>query len=495
MAAEAGLDSAPEFMEVPPSPSIGLSQKMRRGVMWTAASRLGTQVIQFASLLALARILAPEDFGVATVTATVTGFAAIFVELGFGTALVQRRELNERVLATAFWLNLALGVSIAALLSLLAPLFATFFGQPSLAYLVPIASLSFVLSFNVVQTSILRREMDFRRLGFISVVNVVVTAVVGISGALAGWGALALVVAGVAATAANTAQSWMYVRWRPRTLPKMQEARSLWLYSRGLLGYSTVNYWSRNADSLLIGKVLGAAALGYYARAYNLMLLPVGQMRTVLTTVLFPALSRAQEDGRRFSKSWLMATKAAWLAGTPMAAGMAVTAPALVEVLLGERWLTIVPVLVLLSCSIPAQLLGVNTGPVFQARAKTGLQFRLGLASSGITVACMAAGLPFGIVGVATGYLVASWFAAIIPLLPALRLADVRLSDLLRAISYSTACTVVMAGVVAITPAVIPKSSVMSVVLGAQVTVGLIVYLALLAAGERRFIRELMGWK
>ncbi len=469
-----------------------LGRLVRRGAAWTAVSHVSVQLVQFATSVVLARLLLPEDFGVAAVVTTIAVFAAILTDLGLSAAIVQRDEVDERVLATAFWMNAALSVVLAGTAFLAAPWLAGFFGMPELDGLVMLVSLAFLLNLGVVQMGLLRRELDFRRLGLGAVIASLVTTVVSVAGALAGWGALALVLGFVSGTVATTVMLWVFVPWWPRHRPDRRIAAELWAFCRGILGFGIVNYWSRNADNILVGKFLGASALGFYGRAYNLMMVPVTQLSAVLTAVLFPALSRVKKDQDRFGRAWMLGLKASWVVGTPMAIGAGAAAPALVETLFGARWLPAATVLTLLAASVPAQMLGSNTGPLFQALGRTSLHFRLGLVTSSLTVAAIVAGLPFGIVGVATALLVKSWVAVWIPLLPALRMAGLSVAALLRSLALTTLGAVVMAGAVLLVPVVLGDRTPV-VVLVVQVVVGVLVYGAFLLAGERSFIAELRG--
>ncbi|MCZ2817363.1 lipopolysaccharide biosynthesis protein [Modestobacter sp. VKM Ac-2984] len=465
---------------------------VRKGVLWTSLSRVVVQLLQVGVTVALARLLAPADFGAVTIVTSITGFAALFVELGLVSALVQRNSVDETVLSTAFWLNAVLGVVLAVPVVALAPVAAALFDTPSLVYLMPVASLTFVLSLSVVQSATLRRALDFKRLARIGIVNAVANAVVAVACAAAGLGALSIVLGTVAATLVSTIQSWCYVPWRPKVRPTRQALRELWSYTRGLVGFGSVNYWSRNADNLLIGGFLGTTALGYYGRAYNLMLMPVSQLNAVLNSVLFSTLSRLQADEQRFRRAWLLSAKASFMAGAPIGIGMSVTAPALVETFFGARWLPMAPVLALLAASVPPQLIGSATGSVFQAKAKNDLQFRLGLITSCITVAAILGALPFGIVAVAAALLVKSWTSVLIPLIPTLRLAGISFLNFLRAISWTGMSTVAM-GAAAWAAGHALRASSPPLVLGVQVATGVIVYGALIIARERPFIRELRG--
>jgi PST family polysaccharide transporter len=243
---------------------------------------------------------------------------------------------------------------------------------------------------------------------------------------------------------------------------------------------------------LIVAKYLGPSALGYYGRAYGLMMLPIVQMSSILTTVLFPALSRARGEPGRFGRTWMLSTKASWVVGAPMSAGVATTAPALVETLYGARWLPMVTALVLLSASGPVQIIGSNTGPAFHALGRTGLHFKLGLVTSGLAIVAIVAGLPFGIAGIAGALLIKSWLSIWITLVPALRFSGIRVREFLGALAFTGIVTLLMAGLVLLV-GLAASDWAAPLVLCAQVLAGAAFYITCLLIGERPFIRSLRG--
>ncbi|MCZ2803687.1 lipopolysaccharide biosynthesis protein [Modestobacter sp. VKM Ac-2983] len=465
---------------------------MRSGAVWTALSRVSMQVLQLAASVVLARLLLPEDFGLAAVVTTLAGFVTVFADFGLSTAIVQRETINERILATAFWLNVGLNVVLAVIACLVAAPVAGFFDMPELENLIYLASPSLLLALTTVQMGLLRRRFDFRRLGLNALLKTVVTVAVSVGGAFAGLGPAALILGPVVATGVATAQLWWFVRWRPAHGPDRESLRQLWSYSRGLLGFMFVNYWTRNADNLLVGKVLGAAPLGFYGRAFNLMMIPIIQMNAILSTVLTSGLSRVQKDQAQLGRVWLTSLKLSWLVGAPMSVGLAACAPALVETLFGSRWMPMVPVLVLLSLGGPAQLIGSNTGPLFESVGRTGLHFKLGLVSSVLAIVAIACGLPFGIVGVAAAILIKDWIVIWVILFPALRMAGLRIGQLFRALAVPAGATATMAGLVLLTAVLVDPLGALPT-LALQVTVGAVTYAVIILLADRRFLAEVRG--
>ncbi|WP_158544428.1 lipopolysaccharide biosynthesis protein [Blastococcus sp. TBT05-19] len=465
---------------------------IRRGLAWTALWRIALQILQLGTSIALARLLAPSDFGLVALAATITGFATLFAEFGIAAAVIQRPEPDREYLTSAFWLNALLGCVGALAIWAISPLAAIVLEAPDLAQLLPVAGLSMALSLGVVHGAVLRRKMNFARVGVAEVLGGVANAASAISLAAAGLGPWALVSGTLVGTATTTVAYWMLSPMRPTGWPTLGMTREIWRYSRGLIGFNAVNYWSRNADNLLVGKFIGTTALGFYSRAYNAMLLPLSQVSTTISTVMFPALARLQSDARRLGEAWLVSTKASWIVGAPLGLGVCVAAGPLVETLFGARWLPVAPILSLLALSVPCQLLGQSAGPLFQATGRTALQFKLGVISSLLTVLAVGVAVPFGVVAVAAAIAIKSWLTVWIVVLPALRCAAVPLVTFLRSLAGGAAASIAAAGVAWIAG---HASAFMAapMTLLAQVVAGASTYAVALLLLERPFIRRVRG--
>ncbi len=257
------------------------------GASWSAAGRLAGQGLQFLAGLALARLLLPADFGLLASVYVVTGFTVLFFDMGLGAALIHARILRQSDMDAAFWLNALGGVVFVGLLALAGPFVADFYGDPRLSYITPLAGLSFAFSLGIVHASVMTRKMQFKRLAVVETLSAVVGNGVTVAGAFAGWGPMALVAGPAVQSVFSTVITWIASPWRPRGFIQRDAVRRLWSFSGGMLGFSLVNYAGRNSDNLLIGRFLGAAPLGYYNRAYNLMLLPLQQISQVVGRVMF----------------------------------------------------------------------------------------------------------------------------------------------------------------------------------------------------------------
>ena len=448
-----------------------LSSRVRRGMAWTATYRALSQVISTGSQVVLARLLLPSDYGLVALTGVFLAFAAMLTQLGLAAAVVQARHVTERLLATAFWLNVLSGIVVTLTMIAVAPLVADFYGDERVTNLLRLSALSFTLSAAAVHSALLQRTLAFKTLGGLETLGAIIGLGATIVLAWRGFGAYALVLGPLLQTTLMTGVFWWKVRWLPRTFMHRSELAQLWRFGGGLTGANMLNFFSRNADTVLLGRFAGAADLGLYSRSYTLMMAPLTQVTGVITRVLLPAFAEMQTDLPRLRRAWLMTIRASMALGLPVSLGVAVSAPALVEILYGQRWLGMVTVLTLLSASVPPQLIGRNLGPVYQAMGRTGLQFKVTIWTTLGTLSAILIGLPWGITGVAAALLIKSWIAFPVPLVPVLRMMQMPARDLWGGVRPLLSSAVVMV-FLALTMRLVLEGTPSWLVLGGQVVVG-----------------------
>lgn len=466
-----------------------VGSEVRRAAKWAVVARVASQFLQFLGTIVTARLLDPSDYGKAAIIFPVTAFAAIFTTLGLGSAIVHARRVTESLLSTAFWLNAVAGLLVAGVVAGLSFPLAALFRVPELVPLLSLASLTFALNLSVVHTSLLERTFRFKQIAGIEVACTVLNIGTIIVTAALGAGAYALVYGPLVYAVSLTLAMWLGVRWVPRSKPSGRDLRELWSYTRGITGFSTLNFWSRNADNLLLARFVSQAELGLYSRAYNLMRLPVIQMNTMMSRVLFPALTRLRDDRRRLGQAWLRALSTAAVVTAPVTLGMAVAAPALVEVLFGERWLGMVPVLQILAVSALPQILTTTVAGLLRATGDTGLLFRLGVITASLSLVFIAAGLPWGTIGVATALLVKFFLDVPITFRPCMRQTHLRTRDLFRAMRGVLAACLSLAAVGILVRVRLEDAPAWTVLL-AQVAACSTVYLAVLFLVDRRALFE-----
>lgn len=475
---------ADEALEVAQDPGVtdhagpgSMSARVAHGASWTAASRLGNQGIQFAASLVLARLLTPSDYGTMASVYILTGFAILFFELGLTSTVVALRDPTQEDLSTVFWINALGGVVFTGLLAGAGPLVADLFSDPKLRTLTPIVGLAFLFGLGSVHNALLQRQLRFKTIAVIAVVTTLLGMATTITLAALGVGVYALAIGPIVTSIAASVLSWALVPWRPTGFISRASLPRLWAFSGGQLGYNVVNYWGRNADNFLIARYVGDASLGFYNKAYSLMLLPVQQVGGVLGRVMFPALAAMRDDRERVSAGYRRSLRLVNLITVPVLVGMAATAPGLVPLLWGDQWLPAVPLLVVLSLAGVPQCLSTSVGWLYQSQHRTGRMFRMGLITSGLGLGLMIVGLWWnGAMGVAWAIFVREWLFVVPQLHFAGALIGLRARRVVLDNVNVLATSAVMFGCVWFTPTVtrFDRASVVAVV--AQVLVGIVVY-------------------
>lgn len=314
-------------------------------MFWTASSNGLNAVLKVVVLIVLARLLTPADFGIVSAALIVIGFSAIFSQLGLGPALVQRRELEPRHIQTAFAASLAFGILLAGLLWATAPAIARFFHIEgsvevlrALAWVFPIKGLSGVAE------CLVQRDLRFRWLATRDVLSYAFGyGLVGIALAWTGWGVWSLVIAQITQTVLNTAMLLTVRLPALRPLPSWRSFVELMNFGAGFTAARVANFMAQQGDNLVVGRMLGPQALGIYTRAYQLMAVPTTLFGDVLDRVLFPTMARVQGDPPRLAAAYLQAVASIALVMLPIGVIMTVLAPEVIVVLLGSRWVEVIP--------------------------------------------------------------------------------------------------------------------------------------------------------
>ncbi|MGI4894124.1 MAG: MOP flippase family protein [Janthinobacterium lividum] len=460
---------------------------------WSAVGRMGTQALQFLVGLGLARLLVPADFGLLASVYVVTGFTVLIFDMGLSAALIHQREVRQRDLDTAFWLNAIGGVVFLGLLAALGPLVANFYGDDRLTYITPLAGLSFAFALGVSHSAQLQRAMKFRQLAIIEVSVGFLGNATTLIAAAAGLGPLALVTGPALQSIALTVLLWIVVPWRPRGFIDRESMARLWRFSGGMLGFSIANFAGRNSDNLLIGRFLGASPLGFYNRAYTLMLLPLQQTSQVVGRVMFPALASMGDDRVRLARAYRRTIAVMTAVTMPVLVGMAVVADGLVPLLWGHQWLDTIPLLQVLCLAGLPQCLSSSEGWLYQSQGRTSLMFKMGLLSTVIGVAGIVVGLHWGAFGVACGVFVTAWGYQPFALRMACGTIGLKGSRVILDILPTVSIALGMGAVVWITPLVLHASRESVWVLIVQVLVGSAVYVTALRLFRRRLLQDLVS--
>jgi O-antigen/teichoic acid export membrane protein len=381
------------------------------GLAWKTASQLVLQGSRVIVAIVIARLLSPHDYGLAAMTLVFSSLVLVFSDLALGAALVQRRTLQARDCSTVFWTSVGAGALFTLGGIAASGPIASFYGEPKVQPLFAALSLAFVVtSLGTVQSALLTRKMDFRRLEVTVMAGNLAGAAIGIGAAVSGAGAWAIILQQLATATVSSLLLFALCSWRPGLRFSLDSLRSLFRFSSNVFGQRVLYYLHRNTDNLLVGRFLGPAALGAYGLAYNVMLVPFTRIAGPLQEVLFPAFSRMQDEPRRIADAWIRVTRLVAAIAMPALLGLAIVAPDFVHVVLGEKWHDATPVLqVLVWVGLLQSLQTLNAG-ILIALDRTQLLFRFSLAFFAAHLVAFVIGVQFGILGVAIGYAVSSTF-------------------------------------------------------------------------------------
>lgn len=384
-----------------------------RGSIVTGISQVVKIGLQFVSVVVLARLLVPEDFGLIASVGPIVAFVALFQNLGLQQAVVQRPEMSDAELNRMFWIMAAVGLACTVAVVLVSPAVAWFYGDPRMRDITIAAGLPLLLgSISGLPLSLLNRHLRFGRLAAIDVANALFGFLAAAVAAWCGLGYWSLLIGSAASAAVSLAAAWWWSRWTPGR-PDFAIDRDIMSFGANLTGFNLGNFFARNLDNILIGRYSGAVELGFYDRAYKLLLFPIQNIITPLSRVMIPLLSRIQDDKPRFRDLYLQTLWVLAFVTIPGVAALICTSEQVVDILFGAKWQAVTPIFVWLGLAGLVQSVSNTTGWVFICQGETRTMFRWGVYASATTIAAFIVGLPWGATGVAAAYAISGYLLRI----------------------------------------------------------------------------------
>jgi PST family polysaccharide transporter len=388
---------------------MSLKQQVVSGVKWSAVAQASQQVLHLATTVVLANLLIPDAFGLMGMALVFIGFLEIFKHLGTAVAVIQRKEISEELLSSVFWLNTVFGLLVMLLLIGGAPLLAEVYQEPDVTPIIRALAVGFLISgVSILQQALLQRKMAFNTLAHINMGAALLGSIAGIGAALLGAGVWSLVAKSIVTDTTKTIWLWGASRWRPHFLFRWGEIWSISNYSLNLTGFTIFKYFANNVDYLLIGRYLGAEALGYYTLAYRLMLYPAWNISGVIARVTFPAYVQMQDEDVRLRDAHKKVSSTIAFVTFPLMLGMMVVAEPFVMALFGPDWAPVILLLTLLAPIGMEQSVGYILEPIYRAKGRTDWLFWWGIVSGVLKTVAVIIGLQWGVVGVAVGYVLST---------------------------------------------------------------------------------------
>lgn len=357
----------------------------------------------------------PSDFGIVALATTFTGLIAIFKDLGLSMATVQREYLIQEQVSNLFWLNIAFSCVLALVVCIGAPFMASFFEDSRLFAITIASGLSLIIAgFTVQHQALLRRSMKFKTLAIVDVCSKFAGSAIAIVWAYFSKSYWALVFMPILSATFYALAMWAFCPWRPCGFKKRVGTMSMVNFGKDILHYGVINYFARNTDNFIVGKVAGAIELGYYSRSYSLMLVPVGQLVSPLTGVVVPALSKLQNNPIQYKRYYLQITNALAIVSFILVSLLFLLSSEVIDIFLGKQWSEAKLYFSILSFAAFWQPIISTYGWVLTSLGRPKRMVQWGyINSSSLIIVFFIGSLFNGALGVAYAYSVYTWFIVV----------------------------------------------------------------------------------
>lgn len=427
-----------------------IKAKATAGVGWSSTAQIISQATQVIVTIVLARLLLPKDFGLVGMAMVFLNIVTPINELGLGSAIVQSRDIKNIQLSTIFWVSLSLGLVSWLITLFMAPVIAGFFDQKALRPVVAVISFIFLMQpFGLVHNALLSKRLDFRAIALANILGSAAYSLVSIILALMSFHVWSLTLGAMARSLAYIIIVWRHCEWRPSFEFDFRSIKGFLSFGLNLWGSNLVTQVSQNIDYLIIGKLLGATALGYYTIAFKLADLPRTKITSMIAAIAFPAFAAIRDDNEKMKRGYLKISGYVSMTVFPILVMLLATADKVIPLVYGARWapsvlpFQILAISGLIVCAANASI------TVFLAKGLTPLMFKLSMLYTILLGVFALLGSSYGITGVSWAVLASTAIVVIPRIIIGNKVIQLKARDFLDAI-YPSAVGSIAAGLVLI---------------------------------------------
>ena len=426
---------------------MSVGNAMRRGVLWLFIGNTGNQVLTFAFGIILARLLAPEDFGMLITLQVFTGLAGFIAGGGMGQALVRAKTTTKEDYDIVFTLQLIIGCLIYAVFFFLAPWFATWYDTPIYNDLLRVSALSFLLRpFVNLPSSILHREMRFKAQALIRIGSLLVSSAVSIAMAYAGYGVWSLLIGGVSGSLASLCMLLGVTRWHPGLSTQFSRGRDIARYGFLVSLNDIVEYFRQQTTNFILSRTAGPVAVGLFNKADSLARIPHETITGSVYQVLFRALAQQQDNKDASRYLFFRSISLVTIYVTPLYVFAFWLAEPLISIVYGEKWLPAAAPLAILALAGPFRTITNMSGAVLSARNWLGKELIVQVILTFLIITTTLVAQPYGLSAIATGLVLVSVYNAVHMFSLARTCIDASWKDLLLALKPGTALNLCLLG-------------------------------------------------
>lgn len=402
-----------------------LKQDTVRGIRWTGSSQVVTGVMQFAQIAVLAHWLSPTDFGLMATVLLALQFISTFADAGVSMGIIQAKELSDAQRSSLYWLHNGIALAAAAVFAVISPWLGSALGEPQLGGLLQTSAIMIPLTAMSTQFRvILHRNLDFKLVALQEIVSMALYLVLSLVLAAAGHGVWSLLIGYLIAH--GVGHAWIFIAgmrtWRPKAVFDLGGLAPVLRFGVFHSGEKIIQFLSTKADQLIVTSLLGIHALGLYNMALNLVIYPIQRINQAVSQVTFPLFSRQQDDASALRSGYLNVLKTVTLINAPLLAGIMVTAPLFIPLLIGPQWTESIMLTQILSIYAYQRSTGAPSGALLMAVGRTDMSFGWNLFALVATVPVIHAGATIaGMAGLAWSFVILHLILGVIYYLKVIR--------------------------------------------------------------------------
>jgi PST family polysaccharide transporter len=392
-----------------------IKAKSIKGGINTTSSQVISFSLNLISTFILARILLPEDFGLIGMVTAFTGFANVIKDVGLSTAVIQKEKITHKEISNLFWINILICIILGAIFAALSPLIVLLYNNDIRIYAIIFSyAVGIAISgFSIQHTALLSRKMHFGKIAKANIFSTILSVICGILAGVMGLGYWAIVILNLSLIFFNTLFLWHYCNWRPSLPAKRQKIKDYLTFGAGISGFNIINYFSRYSDDILIGNRLGPISVGFYTKAYQLLMLPINQLRNPLMTVALPAMSKLTNDGNKYRHYYKKYIFILAFFSMPLIACLVLFSKEVILIVLGSQWLESGKIFQILAIAGFIQPVSSSSGLVMISMGQTKKFFIIGCISSLIIVSGFFIGIHWGVIGTAVSFVITTYLILI----------------------------------------------------------------------------------
>lgn len=475
------------------TPGESFSRRVMQAGFWAFALRIAERLLGLARTVVLARLLAPKDFGLFGLAMLAFSALETFSQTGLEAALIHKKDDVRSYLNTAWTVQIIRGLALAGILAAGAPFVAGFFGEPKAAMLLRVLALGeLAKGFTNTGVVVFRKELEFHKQFIYMLFGTLADFAVAIIAALLLQDALALAYGLLAGNAMRMLLSFLVCPYHPKPHLDVNKIRDLHGFGKWIFASSILVFLLNHGDDVLVGKLLGATALGLYQMAYAISNLPATEITHVVSQVMFPAYSKLQDQLPKLRKAYSQTLQFIALVSFPIAGGIAFLAPGLTRLFVGKQWMPMVSALQILAVWGLSRSIAATTGSLFSGlgrpRISTCLQLIKLLLIAAFIYPCT---LRWGVTGTALAILVSAFVVDPICIYIAAKTVHSRLWAVVKILLIPTIGSLAMLLAMATLSMLTAGSTTLGAILGYTV-LGCVVYLLTVTALDKELIRQIL---